>query len=48
MINRRCYDEDLRQFREGVLADDFVLFSIDVNGLKRVNDTKGHAAGDEL
>ena len=48
LFNRRCYDEDLRQFREGVLADDFVLFSIDVNGLKRVNDTKGHAAGDEL
>ncbi|MCR5626935.1 MAG: GGDEF domain-containing protein [Lachnospiraceae bacterium] len=30
------------------LIEDFVLFSIDVNGLKTVNDTKGHAAGDEL
>ena len=48
LYNRRCYDEDLREIREGVLADDFVLFSIDVNGLKTVNDTKGHAAGDEL
>lgn len=48
LFNRRCYDEDLRQIREGVLSEDFVLFSVDVNGLKKVNDTKGHAAGDEL
>ena len=48
MLNRRCYDEDLRQLRENELAENFVLFSIDVNGLKTVNDTKGHAAGDEL
>jgi diguanylate cyclase (GGDEF)-like protein len=48
LFNRRCYDEDLRQFRNSNLADNFVLFSIDVNGLKTVNDTKGHAAGDEL
>ena len=24
------------------------MFSVDVNGLKKVNDTKGHTAGDEL
>ena len=48
LFNRRCYDEDLKEIRKGVLAEDFVLFSVDVNGLKRVNDTKGHAAGDEL
>ena len=48
LFNRRCYDEDLREFRNSTLSDDFVLFSIDVNGLKTVNDTKGHAAGDEL
>ena len=48
LFNRRCYDEDLRTFRNGELPEDFVLFSIDVNGLKTVNDTKGHAAGDEL
>lgn len=48
LFNRRCYDEDLREIRNGVLSEDFVLFSIDVNGLKKVNDTKGHAAGDEL
>ena len=48
LYNRRCYEEDLAEYRSGVLSDDFVLFSIDVNGLKPVNDTKGHAAGDEL
>lgn len=48
LFNRRCYDEDLIEYRNGALSEDFVLFSIDVNGLKTVNDTKGHAAGDEL
>jgi len=48
LYNRRCYDEDLKVIRKSDLPDDFVLFSIDVNGLKTVNDTKGHAAGDEL
>ena len=46
--NRRSYDEDLKELRKGRLADTFVLFSIDINGLKKANDTKGHAAGDEL
>ena len=48
LFNRRCYDEDLRVNGEGNLPEDLVLFSVDVNGLKTVNDTKGHAAGDEL
>ena len=48
LFNRRCYDEDLRELRNRGLDEDFVLFSVDVNGLKTVNDTKGHAAGDEL
>lgn len=30
------------------LPQGLAVFSIDVNGLKRVNDTQGHAAGDEL
>ena len=48
LYNRRCYEEDLTGYRSSGFDDGFVLFSIDVNGLKVVNDTKGHAAGDEL
>ncbi len=48
LYNRRCYEEDLADYRSRPLDEDFVLFSVDVNGLKPVNDTKGHAAGDEL
>ena len=48
LFNRRCYEEDLAEYRRTALPEDFVLLSVDVNGLKNVNDTKGHAAGDEL
>ena len=48
LYNRRCYEEDLLRHRENDIEEDLVIFSIDVNGLKTVNDTKGHAAGDEL
>ncbi len=48
LFNRRCYDEDLKMHRLNGMSDDFVIFSVDINGLKKVNDTKGHAAGDEL
>lgn len=48
LFNRRSYDKDLIELRKGQLADNFVLFSIDINGLKKANDTNGHAAGDEL
>ena len=48
LYNRRCYEDDLDKLRKNPLDGDFVLFSVDVNGLKIANDTKGHAAGDEL
>ncbi len=48
LFNRRSYEEDLAEYDGKELEKDFVLLSADVNGLKRVNDTKGHAGGDEL
>lgn len=48
IFNRRCYEEDLIEYRRNPMSDDFVLFSVDVNDLKMTNDTKGHAAGDEI
>ncbi|SET99165.1 diguanylate cyclase (GGDEF) domain-containing protein [[Clostridium] aminophilum] len=46
--NRRCYEMDLDELRHKPLEDDLVIFVIDVNGLKQVNDTLGHTVGDEL
>lgn len=48
LYNRRCYEEDIKKYLKEGLDEDFVIFSIDVNGLKKVNDTLGHAAGDDL
>lgn len=48
LYNRRSYEEDVREYRTRGLEEDFVLLSADVNGLKTVNDTVGHAAGDEI
>lgn len=46
--NRRSYDADVEALRDKALEADFVVFSVDINGLKEANDTGGHMAGDEL
>lgn len=46
--NRRAYEDDLAQYPSCPPEPDFVYVSMDINGLKNVNDNLGHAAGDEL
>jgi diguanylate cyclase (GGDEF)-like protein len=46
--NRRAYEDSIAEHSRIPTEENFVFVSLDVNGLKTVNDTKGHAAGDEL
>ena len=43
--NRRAYEEDINKLD---LSKEWVYISMDINGLKRANDSFGHVAGDEL
>lgn len=47
-LNRHAYEEEIASLEKRGVKDNFVYVSMDVNGLKVVNDTKGHDAGDEL
>lgn len=42
--NRRAYDDAIRELGK---KDNIGVIFCDVNGLKQVNDTRGHVAGDE-
>ena len=48
LFNRRAYEEDIYEHNDTPREDEFIYISLDVNGLKVVNDTIGHTAGDEL
>ena len=48
--NKSAYIKKISQIDKRIDADlaDFTVYVFDVNGLKRINDTKGHEMGDEL
>lgn len=48
LYNRRAFETDLHKYDESELPDNIAFVSIDVNGLKVVNDSLGHDAGDDL
>lgn len=45
--NRKSYADDTGRLT-GTYPEDFVLISLDLNGLKAANDSLGHEAGDEI
>lgn len=47
LLNRRAYEEEIAEYKEKGIPDDLVYVSLDLNGLKGVNDNLGHSAGDE-
>lgn len=48
LYNRREYENTLEFYSKNPLEDDLIFVSMDVNGLKRINDHYGHATGDKL
>jgi diguanylate cyclase (GGDEF)-like protein len=48
LYNRRAYDDNLNTLSQQESLENITVVVFDVNGLKMVNDTMGHAAGDEL
>ena len=49
LFSRRAYTRAMQEYGSmDKLPEDLAVFVIDINGLKTVNDTLGHEAGDEL
>lgn len=48
LFNRRVFHEMMEEIKNNGSVSDISIVIVDVNGLKQVNDEKGHIAGDEL
>lgn len=48
LYNRRSLVEDEMEYNTKGLPQDFLVVSMDIDGLKYINDNFGHVAGDEL
>lgn len=48
LYNRRAFEEDSIAIRDSGRLKDISIVIMDLNGLKRVNDSLGHVAGDEM
>ncbi len=48
LLNRRSYSKEMESLEKTELPDGLTYISIDMNGLKEINDNLGHGTGDKL